>query len=392
MSKSEKEGSRKQPASTSEKEDSRQRPAGQKEQPSIETRVDAPHVISKPSERPSKPIAAEESVAEQLRAQADQLAAYLRGRQRELDHRESQVNARIATLESDARTARLWLREREAELDRRQEDLDAKQLELKERLARFADDEAARREQDDVSERQGVSERQEDFDQRIGRLQEADAQLGDIRSRAEQLHRELHEARCDVEQQGRVQQQRMATQQRQAETELQKRRQAVQRRGEHVDRCKTALEQLRAELGRMHRETLEIRLATEELWVQLSGAAPPAALTRSLGRIRTKLAEQYRTANAELHAQKDDLKSIRGQLAQQHEKLLKQKLAYEQWVAQRQDESEQQAARLIAREEQLTAKEAEFADRDHHWQAERLGHLQEITRLRSRLEEVPVPA
>ncbi len=385
MSKSEKEDSRKQPASTSEKEDSRQRPAGQKEQPSIETRLDAPHVISKPSERPGKPIADEESVAEQLRAQADQLAAYLRGRQRELDHRESQVNARIATLESDARTARLWLREREAELDRRQEDLDAKQLELKERLARFADDEAARREQDEAPGRQ------EDFDQRIGRLQEADAQLGDIRSRAEELHRELHEARCDVEQQGRVQQQRMATQQRQAETELQKRRQAVQRRGEHVDRCKTALEQLRAELGRMHRETLEIRLATEELWVQLSGAAPPAALTRSLGRIRTKLAEQYRTANAELHARKDDLKSIRGQLAEQHEKLLKQKQDYEQWVAQRHDDSEQQAARLIAREEQLTAKEAEFADRDHHWQAERLGHLQEITRLRSRLDEVPVP-
>ena len=42
---------------------------------------------------------------EQLRRQAEQLAEYLRGRQRELDHRESQLNAQSAQLESDARTA-----------------------------------------------------------------------------------------------------------------------------------------------------------------------------------------------------------------------------------------------------------------------------------------------
>ena len=83
-------------------------------------------------------------------------------------------------------------------------------------------------------------------------------------------------------------------------------------------RLSRRLEELRAELGRMHRETLEIRLATEELWVQVSGVAPPAVLTRSLGQIRARLADHYRLAGSELDEQKEELQTIRCELAEQH--------------------------------------------------------------------------
>src|SRR5205814_2206614 len=50
---------------------------------------------------------------EQLQLQVAQLAGHLRERLREVDRREATLNARVAQLESDLRSARLWLRERE---------------------------------------------------------------------------------------------------------------------------------------------------------------------------------------------------------------------------------------------------------------------------------------
>jgi septal ring factor EnvC (AmiA/AmiB activator) len=144
----------------------------------------------------------------------------------------------------------------------------------------------------------------------------------------------------------------------------------------------------------MHRETLEIRLATEELWVQLAGAAPPAAMTYSLGRIRTKLADHYRLANAELQAQKNELEKIRCQLVEQHQQLVEQKSQFEQWATGRHDEIEQQAARLVAREEHLHSQQAELQDQAHCWQVERLDYQQQICRLQAypKPHDTPAPA
>jgi hypothetical protein len=163
---------------------------------------------------------------------------------------------------------------------------------------------------------------------------------------------------------------------------LEKKRALLEGRAERVEKCRNALVQLRGELQRLHRETLEVRLATEELWAQLSGAAPPAALTRSLGRIRTQLADQYRTANAELLEQKKELESIRDQLAGQYEKLVEQKKVFERWADDRRQDAETQSARLIAREREIEDTETRFAERSRQWEIERREYEQEIRRLR----------
>jgi len=373
------------------------------------TRVDPAHQIAKPEEASAaagdaaieKPVP-NEAVAEQVRMQAGLLASHLRVRQKELDHRQAELNAQIAQLERDARTARLWLGEREAELDRRSRELDGQQREVEKRLARLAAADAARRNQADTADakaqtkaagpspelpaREEVLRRTaETLEAKRRQLDEAEAQLADAQAETQELRRQLCETHREAQEERRLQRQRLAEEQRRVTGELEKQRQAVQRRSEHVDRCQESLEQLRGELSRMHRETLEIRLATEELWVQLSGAAPPAALTRSLGRIRSKLADHYRLTGAELQQQKDELETIRGQLAEQHEKLVRQKHEFQQWVAKRQEETDGQAARLIAREEQLRQKEVELTEQAHRWQAERLQYREEIRRLRSRL-------
>jgi len=154
-----------------------------------------------------------------------------------------------------------------------------------------------------------------------------------------------------------------------------------------LDRAQAALAQLRSELDAIHREALEVRLATGELWLQLSGTAPPAALTRSLGQVRARLAEHYRVAGIELVRQKDELDRIRVELGSQHEKLVKQRREFDLWAERRQQELDEQAARLVSREQEIEHQEAEFHDASRQWQLEELRYQQEVRRLRTQVED-----
>ncbi len=218
-------------------------------------------------------------------------------------------------------------------------------------------------------------------------LDEIQATWGETQAEVERIRQQLLDDRKAMEEQARVERQRMAADHRRGLAELEEQRLALARRSEHVDQCRVALEQLRSELGQMHRETLEIRLATEELWVQLSGAAPAAMLTRSLGQVRAKLAEQYRMANAELAQQRKELEEIRAQLAAQHEKLMVQKRDLDAWAGRRQEEIEQQAARLVAREQELEHQDAGFQQRSRQLQIEQLNYRREILSLRAQIQQ-----
>ncbi len=356
--------------------------------------------------------------AEQIHLQADQLAAHLRSRQKDLDYREAELNARLAKFESEGRAVRLWLAERETELAtrgekltnrdeqvtrrskelvnreeelaRRQRDLLAEQQEASQRLSRLAAAEAAQEKRSS-----GAAGRQEQESRRVTaalaarkkQLDEAEGRLVEAQTETQHLREQLSSQRQTLAEETAAMRQQMAAEHQRAMADLEQKRQAVQRRADHVDQSFAALKDLRAELGRMHRETLEIRLATEELWVQLSGAAPPAALTQSLGRIRSKLAEQYHQANAELVQQKKELEALRGQLLEQHETVVDQKRRFEQWATGCQEECQRAASRLVAREQQLQHEEVQLSDQSQRWQVERLRYQQEIRRLRMALPE-----
>ena len=362
-----------------------------------ETRIDEPHplaandavpvapvepeakaaLVEKPVEKPvDKPVALsegefrrtetvplpDEAMARILRTQASQLAEHLRARQKELDHREAEINSRAAQLERDARAARLWLDERTAELEEHDEAACPK--------IEPPDDSLCRK-------TEALDARQRDLD-------EAEAQLETERAEIQQIHQKCDEDRRRLDDDARTQRERLAAAERRLSAETEERRRAVAQRSEQVDQSRVALEQLRKELSRMHRETLEIRLATEELWAQLSDAAPPAALTRSLGRIRSKLADHYRLSNAELQRQKQDFEKLRDELVRQHQNLLDQKRQFDQWTAGCREEVEQQAARLQVRGDEIDRREAELREQSRQWEAERLELRQELRRLRSR--------
>ena len=331
-------------------------------QPEENRVADGPASLGESKEPVGLPAPDSEAAARQVRTQAAQLAEHLRARQKELDHRESELNARAAQLDRDARVARLWLSERMAEFEDKSEPVGPDLSAQEESLCHMAEALEARQRQIDESENRLAAERGE----------------------VQRLHQQWNEDRKRLEEEAHSQRERLAAEQQRAQVELDEKRRAITHRNELVDQSQSALEQLRKELGRMHRETLEIRLATEELWVQLSGAAPPAALTRSLGRIRSKLADHYRLSNAELHQRAQDLEKLRNQLAAEYEKLLRQKRQFDQWTAGCREEVEQQAARLLVRGEELDRREADFREQSRTWQTERLEMQQEIRRLRAK--------
>jgi chromosome segregation ATPase len=299
------------------------------------------------------------------------LAGHLRRRQREVDHREARLNAQIAQAEADARSARLLLAHTQSELA-------AKESDLHERLARLAAGESALDQSQEQSDALAA---------RRSRIEAAEADLADAQAESERLRQALVNDRTRMEEQLRSQRERMEAEHRLRMAEVEERRRALARRSEHVDQCRRALEPLRRELGQMHRETLELRLATEELWAQLSGAAPPAALTRSLGQVRAKLAEEYRRSGADLARQRKELEEIRGQLTGQHESVVRQRRDLDAWAASQREEIERQAQRLVAREQQLEREHAQVEEQARQWKSRELGYQQEIRQLRARLEE-----
>ena len=365
----------------------RQNPSPQSRTLTPSIRVDAPHemdasISGSGADLSADPLAApaDDSAAEQLGLETLQLAAYLSSRQKELDAREAELNSHIASCDSEARAARLWLEQRQADLAVADAALDGQRQELTARAAALDEREAelTRRQRKALEREQALSQRQralslreQEFEERLERLAVAET--------ARDKNGEEAAQRCARMRRQTAAGERLAADHNRAAADLERKRQAVQRRAEHVDKCRASLLQLREELGRMHRETLEIRLATEELWVQLSGAAPPAAVTRSLGHIRTRLAEQYAQANAELAEQKKELDTIRLQLNAQLEKLRDQKRLFEQWATARGRDCETQAARLVAREEQLQREENQLRAEADRWRAEQAAFQRRTT-------------
>jgi hypothetical protein len=219
-------------------------------------------------------------------------------------------------------------------------------------------------------------------------IEASEARLVQAQADTERLRRQLLDQQQQFQEAMRAERSQLAAQQRRGLAEVEEKRLAAQRRSEHVDQCRTALEQLRAELGQIHRETLEIRLATEELWAQLSGVAPPAALTQMLGKTRARLADDYRMANDDLRRQREELEGIRGELAEHHEKLVQQKRQLDQWAQRRQQQIEQNAERLVAREQELDHQETALKRLAQQWQVERIESQREIRGLRVKLADL----
>ncbi len=199
---------------------------------------------------------------------------------------------------------------------------------------------------------------------------------------AEQLHREQQE-QLDLQRRKLAEEQaelwRRAAEQSAAWDERataaeklwKRRRQALNRRAEQLDQRRAAVEALYEETMQTHAETLEMRLAIDQLWLELQGAHPPAALTQSLAEARRKLTEHSQQAYASLRQQREEVQSLVARLAEQQSRLQSQREELEQWAKTQHQHVEEQAARLVAREQALDLQERRFHERERSWAEEK---------------------
>ncbi len=223
--------------------------------------------------------------------------------------------------------------------------------------------------------------------QRRIKLDEAELKLAEAQAKSALLRERLREARQQFREEMRDERRRLAAEQHEALEELQKKRESLARRSRYVDNCHAKLVQLRTELTELHRETLDVRLATEELWAQLSGSAPPAALAESLAEMRDRLNRHYRESAAELQRQKSDIETARAELAEQLASIMKRKQEVDDWARCREEELRQQARRLSDRQADIQQREADLKDATHLRESERLAFQAEIHHLNRRIAE-----
>ena len=268
-----------------------------------DTRVDPAHVVVREESVPESSVAVEvpettdespdrEEWERSLQRQADQLADYLRQRRRELDLRESKLNAELALLENDSRRARLWLAGREAELDEMREALQ-KQGETIEAEARRLATEAAKPAPQHVERERNLNTRQAELEAREVRVRAWESEIAASNEEIKTLRAELEE---DLRAGGKtLADQRTAFDEQCAAVleELAEARCRAEEKSRKADQARAALEAVRAEVQAMQRDALQDRIAAEELRIAVAETAPPATLVETLAALEAKLDRRY---------------------------------------------------------------------------------------------------
>lgn len=379
----------------------------------------------------------------QLEVHARQLGRRLEARQAELDAREEELNRRLAELDQEMRRGRLWLLERRREIEEREVEIGTRRADLETRWDRLL---AGERELQAARGRTGRGARvaglggeprasgnesaadgmlgtqvegdEADFDApaaeflpcdaavgeaksggaassrageapwnaaRVRRLEEAEALLASEQQAVAEARRRLEEDTVSARRWQEAQRKALAEERSRQQAALGRRHEALRQRAAQLDARAESLEQLRRDLTATERETLEMRVAVQELWLQLCGRGAPAAMLQSLAEARARLAAQYREAGGEFDAAEKRLRQAAKELAEQLAEAKEQRRQFQSWADERQLAIERQAARLVAREQELDMQEQRFRDQEHRWGEQRLAYRRQIRRLLAEL-------
>lgn len=355
----------------------------------VVTRVDPPHVPASalpeipqtPQLEPVTPLAADSDL---VARHAGELADHLRSRQRDLDRRESQLHAQWARHESELRTSRLLIREHQATLAERERDLDCEsrnwaaeqqrqrdelrqqELQLRRQLenpARSGDELPA------VAPRDSANQRQLE-----AQLERQAAITGVLEAQLEELRQDraaLDIERLQFDTEVQLTRQDLETERQRVQTEIATGQERLSARREILVHHQAVLEQRREEILKLHRETLEMRLAAEQLWEQMAGSAPPIELAKSLAALRARLDEQYRLARQSLAEQTREMRELGTHVAEQHRSLLRHRDQLQEWATQRQRDFTELSERLARREAALAEQALHLHRERQAWTAAR---------------------
>ena len=314
----------------------------------------------------------------------DKKSAELKDQDKEFSERQDQVNKKLTEIqhkELSIEQSKEQLAIAGKDLEERERRLELRHQEIETAIDRY--------ERLDVAERR-IVELQESlaaFAKREVLLEETESVLAaELADLAKQ--REDHTRQCHLEKQSLAAERNTFEEDKAAWLAEQKSLiEASERRQAEIDRRETALERMQTELQTTQRELLEMRLATEETWAQLTGILAPAALTKSISKVRAELADHYQHALQQLSEGRGKLREASAKISTEFEALEKRHMAVEEWAARRHDDLGQAAARLEGRENELNRQQRQYEAFEARWAAERESYRQQIKKLLNELRD-----
>ena len=324
-------------------------------------------------------------VVEQLRNHASQLASYLQGKQRTLDHREAKLNAQLAALDNETRTARLMIQQGEEEMSGRLHQLEERESKNKQQLHDLQQV-LVRRERELTDRAKPFMKQAAELERSLRELK-ADAKNRNDRPDTKRPAIDTNDRSAKDRQEATTENPLRTNPQTTSSTEIEQKKAQLQEQTVHLEKRNAALKQLQEDLTRLNRETLEMRLITEELWGKLSQQMTPAELTQSVSELRKKLADHYQVADAKVARQHEELEKLRTELGARFQQLNQRRYALQNWLETRHEEIEQQATRLVGREQELNAQKTEFQVQQQKWDQQRQNLQDEIQCLKDQLKK-----
>lgn len=321
-----------------------------------------------------------------------QFAAQNAARERELADRALLLAEIVLKLQHQRQS----LREQSLALQAARQTLAAKSAET---LAQFAEREAAAGELLKLCEEslrggvQALAQEREQLDKlQADRQHEWRRQVAALRTRTGQLEQrrsELELAAKWIEQrQASLENQASSAAPRPARAEdapspppLDAERLIAEQRERDLLRQERHLLQLQAQLREAQRETLEMRLATEELWARMTPEVPSAALQQALAEHRLRLTDVYRLALVDLRHERQSLDQMHATLGEQEETIAHQRRELEDWQHRRQAEFDAKTAELAAQASQLQLWQDRLEHQQEQAKRSELHFREEIQRL-----------
>jgi hypothetical protein len=173
----------------------------------------------------------------------------------------------------------------------------------------------------------------------------------------------------------------------------------LQRQQEQLQLHAAALETRRQQLDVMayqvedaQRENLELRLAVEESYAQLTRTVGEEATREKVEKAQTLLAEHYRNSRDTFYIQRQELEQLQARMATERTDLLFERKTLAEWVASEEQRLAEHDRELDQQRAALVEREAAWRQAADRWQQEKLQAETIIRNLLRQLDETTVAA
>ena len=169
-------------------------------------------------------------------------------------------------------------------------------------------------------------------------------------------------------------------------SEIESERRLLAERKLELDRRKAMLQRMHDETQSLHREALEMRLVTEQLWIEISGKAPAEHVTELLNTLRSRLHERYAEEQKSIDADRAELTNVQRTIERKQEEIREQSRRLQEWVESRHDELKSIASEIDARSMMLDRREHRMQDELSKWEAQRRAYHKQLGSLLGKLD------